>query len=197
MIDEDKVKKCYCCKQYKKFEAFHKCIGTKYGLQNTCKKCRWLNSKSKKNKISTIYKSQKQNSVRRKHEPPDYSKRELTVWCMQQTLFHVLHKEWEHSGYKKELAPSCDRIDDYKSYTLNNLQLTTWGENNKKANNDRKDGINNKGSKAVIQIKDTILIATYYSIRQASITTGINHGNIAACCRGVKPIAGSFSWKFK
>ena len=42
------------------------------------------------------------------------------------------------------LAPSIDRKDDYKPYTFDNIQLTTWQQNKAKGHEDCKNGINNK-----------------------------------------------------
>jgi hypothetical protein len=46
--------------------------------------------------------------------------------------FYELYNNWIDSGYKKSDKPSVDRIDDYKGYSFDNIQLMTWKENNKK-----------------------------------------------------------------
>ena len=43
---------------------------------------------------------------------------------------------------------------------------------------------------------DGVLVETYRSAREATRVTGINHGNICACARGIKRHAGGYVWKF-
>ena len=47
--------------------------------------------------------------------------------------------------------------------------------------------------------KEVLCVETetvYYSAHEASRQTGINRGNICACCRGKVPKAGGFHWKY-
>ena len=88
--------------------------------------------------ISRIYYSQKGSSKRREHNPPTYSKEQLHVWMTSQVNFNNLYINWVASGYKKDLVPSVDRLDDYKGYSFDNIQLMTWRENLDKYNNRNK-----------------------------------------------------------
>lgn len=54
----------------------------------------------------------------------------------------------------------------------------------------------NHRSKAVAQIKDGITIAIYDSALEATRQTGVNQGNLSACCRGERTSAGGFLWKY-
>ncbi len=51
------------------------------------------------------------------------------MWALKQNKFHKLYKRWKNSGYKTEIAPSFDRLDDNKGYALKRLQIVTWKEN--------------------------------------------------------------------
>lgn len=53
-------------------------------------------------------------------------------------------------------------------------------------------------SKRILQINPAtlVVVARYKSVRDASRTTGINHGNICTCARNEKDCAGGFVWKF-
>ena len=99
--------------------------------------------------------------------------------------------------YKKNLRPSIDRLDDYKTYTLNNIRITTWEENNKKGRFDRKNGINNKVNKAVAKLNDNNeIIEIYHSLRELERIKGFNHSYIAKCCRGEYKKAYGFKWSY-
>jgi hypothetical protein len=109
-------------------------------------------------------------------------------------MFHYLYDNWAKSGYKKELSPSFDRLDDYKSYTFDNIQIMTWAENRKKYNSDVLNGVNNKRSVSVVQMNmNGTFVAEHYSIHQAGRKTGVEYRNIhRACIRSSS--AGGFRW---
>ncbi len=147
--------------------------------------------------IAVIYGCQRTHSKYRNDPMPDYSLLELRDWIFSQPTFNKLYENWMLSGYEKMTKPSCDRLDDYQPYTLNNLQLITWAENKRKGELDRKNGINNKQNKAVIQMSlDGEFIAEYYSGRQAQRKTGISQSNIGKCCRGSYKSANGYYWIF-
>jgi len=52
-------------------------------------------------------------------------------------------------------------------------------------------------SKPVLQIKDGIVIAEFYSAGEAERKTGVFHSGISACCRGEIKSSGGFQWKYK
>lgn len=147
--------------------------------------------------ISKIYNHQKQTCEERNYTI-DYTFKELKEWVLKQAYFYELYDNWEKSNYKTNLSPSCDRIDDYKGYFLNNLRLTTWIKNKRRYYNDVKNGINRKLLKSTIQFnKDGSKIKEYYSIAQAERETKIAAQSIGAACKGKLYTAGGFIWKYK
>lgn len=52
-------------------------------------------------------------------------------------------------------------------------------------------------SKSVLQIKNNLIIAEFFSVSDASRKTKINPSNIVSCCRGRKQTAGGYNWKYK
>jgi hypothetical protein len=130
-------------------------------------------------------------------QAPSYSKSEFKKWILNTPNFKNLYDNWSTSGYLKELIPSVDRLDDYKPYTFDNIQLITWGENRKKSNLDRREGRNNKRSRGVRQFtKEGILIASYYSMAHAANETGVHKGFIWRGCRGKNTHGGGFIWRY-
>ena len=65
---------------------------------------------------------------------PPFSKDEFKEWINSnyKCKLEKMLNDYKESNYKKDLCPSIDRIDDYKSYTFDNMQLITWEENNDK-----------------------------------------------------------------
>lgn len=60
----------------------------------------------------------------------------------------------------------------------------------------RRNNMNNKKSKQVMQIKDGKVIATYPSINEAARKLNCGSGNIVRCCKGEKKIAYGYQWKY-
>jgi len=198
---ENQKKVCRVCKKLKTIDEFYRNRSRYDGRQSECKKCDEKRKsgyyRTKNGLITRIYNSQCLSSIRRGHILPSYSKQELKEWTLNQLIFHILYDNWENSGYEKMLIPSFDRINDYLGYSLDNIQITTWKENFDKGHLDKKNGINNKNSKAVISThKITGEQTEYYSAMQASRETNIAQASISRCCLDKVKTAGGFYWRF-
>jgi hypothetical protein len=127
-----------------------------------------------------------------------YTRHEFIDWCMSQKKFHVLYDNWKRLDYQKNYRPSGDRKDDYLGYTLSNLQLVTWKENNSNGHKDRKHGMNNKVSKAVLQYElDGTFVKEYHSGREAARNNKASSAGISQCCKGITKKSGGYIWKYK
>jgi len=154
--------------------------------------------RTKKGLVNSMYGGQRTRSRAKKYPLPPYSNDELKDWLFSQPLFHKLYDNWVESGFQRELAPSLDRRNDYKPYTFDNIRLTTWRENKAKGESDRRNGINNKVNKAVLQFtRDGELVAEFHSTKEAQRQTGIHYTNIGYTCKGKRKTAGGFIWKYK
>ena len=152
---------------------------------------------TKKGLISVIYSAQITHSKRRNHNLPTYTKLELTEWIYSQIHFNRLFNIWVNSGYKTELKPSIDRIDDYKGYSLDNIALTIWKKNKEKGHFDIKNGINTKTSRSVLQYdKEQNLVKEWHSMMEAE-RSGYDSGHIAKCCKNQRKTHGGYIWKYK
>lgn len=130
---QDQIAKlCYFCKQRKNKNEFYKHKGRNDGLSTMCKKCYVVKSNSSTGIIRKIYKEQVRSSRKRKHSVPDYDKKWLTDWLLSKGEYKNIYSRWIESDMKSDLKPSVDRINPLKPYTKDNIQLMTWGENNKK-----------------------------------------------------------------
>ena len=197
-------RKCGKCQEVKSLELFPKNKLKHLGRGHYCKQCSneviILYSRTERGLISQVYNGQRSSSRYRGHDMPTYSKVELSQWIRKQKLFTQLFKNWHNSNYNKDYKPSIDRKDDYKPYTLDNIKLMTWKQNQDKLSQDKKNGKHNKQSKAVLQFNlDGTLIKEHYSIAQASRDLNINPKNIIYCCQQ-KPkykTAKGFIWRYK
>ena len=114
-------------------------------------------------------------------------------WLLKQKLFHDLYSEWVLSNYDKLLKPSCDRLDEKKPYSFNNIELKTYGENLKEAYKIACSGERNGVSVSQFTL-DGILVKKYRSIAIANRETGIN--NIFAVCSYRRNKAGGYIWRY-
>ena len=200
------MKKCLRCEIAFDTDLFHSRID-KRGIsptiryQSVCKECNKLVCKerrhSTKGLITDIYSGQKLSAKVRKMHQPAYSREDLEQWLTNQPNFKHLLAEWIKSNYDRWRKPSCDRKDDYKSYTLDNIQLMTWKENATKYCSDSFNGINNKQARPVRQLTlDNKEIAVFHSIQFASRETGCAAGNLLRCCQGVYETSKGFKWEY-
>lgn len=135
-----------------------------------------------------------------------FSKEEFVKWldskyCVE---FDKLFSEWVNSGFLKNKVPSIDRIDDYQSYTFENMQLLTWEENDLKGRLSEKNKKQMREmtkkifSKPVIQINidDGSIVNSFPSAREAGRCLSIDASGISACCRGELKYSKGFVWRY-
>jgi len=199
-MSDEKV--CSECKVKKSIEEFSKNRSRPDGIRTTCKKCdstRIFNYR--RTKVGLITKMMHSMQGRKARNPgfePNFSRKELLEWALSQEVYHTLYEDYVNSNYDSNKKPSIDRIDDYKGYTFDNIQLMTWEENFKKSREDMKSGKNNKTGKPIIQLSlEGLVIAEHFSIKSAGRKLGVNHKGISECCNNRQKTAGGFKWKFK
>lgn len=195
------MKTCKRCEKSKKLTEYSKALSNKDRLNTRCKKCiaelTMIYFRSLYGKITAIYNNQKSLSIQRKHAPPSYTKKELEHW-MNQNGYKVLWETWKNSKYKPELSPSVDRLNDLFPYTLNNIRLVTWKENNNKNHKERfschKITQQNKKINQLTISGD--FIASFASIAFAARTLNICRTNINNVCLKKHHTAGGFKWEY-
>ena len=151
--------------------------------------------------FARVYQNQRQSSRRRKHPMPDYTLNELIEWLKLQPNLTALWQGYQFSNHHRNFAPSLDRLDDSKPYTLNNLRLITAHENIKKAAKHMREGLLNHGetrAKPIQQLTlDGQLVATYQSSHEAGELTGFRSGNLRSCATGALKTAYGYLWRYK
>jgi hypothetical protein len=175
------MKMCFKCKKEKPFSEFYIHKKMKDGHLGKCKECIIEYNKNyptkchltEKGVIRIIYKTQKRNCKIRKMNQPTYSKYELKEW-LYNNGFKKLFDNWVNSNYQKKLKPSVDRIDDFKSYSFDNIQLGTWQDNHNHQVKDILNGVNKSGArcKPILQFYKNNLIARYVSYNSAKRVVG-------------------------
>ena len=134
------------------------------------------------------YQGMKARAKKRKMNPPTFTKTELISWVLNQPNFNQLWKNWEESNYNTLLSPSINRLDNSKSYSFDNIELITWGENYKKGSEYIK--------KPVIQLSlNNEYINTFDSAIDVNFINSVT--NICRCCNGKQKTSGGYKWMFK
>lgn len=163
------MKTCSHCKEEKPLEEFNNQTTGKQGKREECRECVRRYSRSKHGVAIGIYADQKESCIARGYSPPTYSVQELEHWLVEQPLFHDLYDIWVASSFDSKQRPSVDRINDYVSYRLDNIQLLTWQANNQKNYESRMTGKNNKQSLAVDMLDmDGNFLERFYSVSEAA-----------------------------
>jgi hypothetical protein len=167
-----------------------------------CKKCGKLLCKERRQTIrgmfTDIYNGQLNSSKLRKHTLPNYSQQELQIWMMNQSTYQILVDNWIKSNFARWYKPSCDRLDNSKPYSLDNLRLVTAGENSDTYKSDLKAGLELPTSLRKVNQYDLnqVFVTTYNSINAAARATGASPANIVNCCKGVYKTSKGFIWRY-
>ena len=162
------MKICSICQQQLALTSFDIQSTGKLGRRADCKDCRRRFIQTERGVIKSLYGNQKAKSAKRGHPTPAYTEEQLYQWAIAQPNFRALYDAWVLSGHTSDLKPSVDRLDDYQPYTLSNIQLVTWGENNQRFKEDMFAGINTKRCISVDQYTlGGAFIQRFYSYKAA------------------------------
>lgn len=163
------MKTCSQCQISLPLECFAIQSTGKQGRRADCKSCVKRFIQSPKGLVKAIFGNQKSKSKKRGHPAPAYTEEQLFSWFWAQPNAQSLYDLWIISNYQTDLKPSVDRIDDYKPYTLGNIQLTTVKKNIQRYYTDAVNGSNMKSATPVAQYTlDGVFITYYHSYSAAA-----------------------------
>lgn len=170
-------KNCKLEKDLKEFSVHAACI---QGVRPECKTCYNIKAKSDIIKyVKKIYNTQKVSSIKRNHPPPDYSLDELTEWVKSQDSLENIWSRYQESNHTRRLAPSLDRLDCNLPYTLGNLELVTWEENDRRGSEHTKSGVKLTQHKAINAFYlDGSFYKSFVSLHEAAREVGGTPTNI-------------------
>ena len=201
-------KQCTNCLEIKRLDKFGLNKKMNDGRASWCRDCsNQLSkdvSKTKVGVINTIYHSQVNNSKRRGHKLPTYSRIDLKDWCFSQKIFHELYDNWVKSNYQKDFKPSVDRKNDYLPYFFENIQLMTWKENKDKQSecfrNKTLDnsGFFNGGHKSVEAYDDEeTFVIKFISISEAMRYFSLkSRAGIIRSCKNKQYKSANLNWRY-
>lgn len=170
------MKTCIDCNETKALSEFVPKASYAGGYEHRCRVCRSIkyNKSTPELLAKKLFNTQTLNSVKRGHGAPSYTLEAFTTWLKSHSKFAQLFSDWQVSGYKKDLAPSVDRVDNSLGYDFNNLDLMTWGENRALGAKSKLDGDLNSGHKPVAAYnKDGSLYMEFISVAAALRHLGI------------------------
>lgn len=177
---------CRDCHQSLPIAHYAKNKGSRGGRLSYCNTCRKIKLKTDPYQVfRKIYLTQQKSSKKRGHHPPAYSFEELVQWAEEQPLLTEIWETYQASGHDKDLVPSVDRKNDKKGYTLDNIRLTTWAENNDKANAHKREGLLGKSRPVYAYHKDGTFYKKYVSSAEAARDTGAHPSDILEVANGV------------
>ena len=134
-----------------------------------------------------------------------FTRNQFNDWILSNYKEKILSllQNYKDSNYNKNLCPSIDRIDDYRDYTFDNMQLLTWEENNDKGRASKKNKeqcgtmAKNYWSKPILQYDSNMnFIAKFASTREAGRILGYDNSGIARACRLHKLYKG-YRWEYE
>ena len=187
----------------------------------TCRKSeyRWNNGKGYKNQILFYRSIQKYGWNNFKHEILYSGLNEISAKMIEEDLIYYykkLNKSYNNTdgGEGAKGRVPWNKGKHLSEETRNKMSESRKGktfkphseETRKKISDakkghiseDHKNKLIESRSKQVLQyFPNGTLFATYNSMKEAEICTGIYNGSISKCCREKQKTAGGFIWKFK
>ena len=117
-----------------------------------------------------------------------------------------LDNNWVNSGYKRDMKPSIDRLDNSRGYSFDNIRLVTFRENYMTYHDDVTENryVSKKGSgrfesRAIVKItKHGEVVGRYRSVADALREHGksSNNARISAVLTGSRKYYLSHIWKY-
>jgi len=154
---------------------------------------------------ASLYNGMQTRSRRRGHSLL-LSSREFQLWAKEQVDFVANCEKWFASGRQaySKLKPSCNRLNDDKPYTFDNMEMITWGEHLNYTSSSRLDGTGkNNGLIPVMVMKHGLDVYEAFSVADAIrwIKPDANVGSVGLkvtrICKGIGPNRSLYGHTFR
>ena len=173
------MKVCSVCHINKPLSEFKKQKTGALGHRADCNECVKRFVRSETGLINQMYSGMKARTKRKGFTPINFSKDEFIDFLNSSTPIADLYDTWVKSGYETDLKPSVDRLDDYKGYSLDNIQVVTKKQNTAKYYKDVVEGKNTKSTVSVLQYTlDDQFVKEHHSLSEAARSVGTTPTNI-------------------
>lgn len=155
-----------------------------------------------KNWLTKTYGRMKRDNKIKFNTDLPFSKLQFSEWILSKNIFELLN-DYRNNDFDKNFNPSINRLDDYKGYFFENMELITWKENNEKGRNSLKNKkqcskmAKQRWSKKVIQkdLKGNI-INIFNSTHDVNRILGFDSSLIARACR-LNKISKGYRWEYE
>jgi len=155
--------------------------------------------RQKKHYIAKQYRNIKMRHRSHMLEEYPHTLEEYREYVGSSKAFNYLFKKWEMSDYKKNLAPSPNRIDEDAGYEFNNIEFMTFEMNMTKQKDLQKKGLGSSAhrNKEVLQYtKDNKFVKKHISISNAAREIDGNATGIQAVLAGRYNTYYGYIWKY-
>jgi len=146
--------------------------------------------KTPKGLLTNIYQRIKNRCLKYEYSL-DFTLKDIHILFLNDKKFIKLFKFWEKNGYKYYDVPTIDRIDAYKGYEKNNIQILSWLENRKKGD---KECAIKKWKPIIMTDMDGNKIKRFESIKRCANETGLNYSLIILVCQGKRNHTGGYKF---
>ena len=108
-------------------------------------------------------------------------------------IFREMLQAYLASGKNLSLAPSIDRIDNNKGYSLDNIRWVTQGENSRKGAKYESSGHMKKIKQLTSDLK---IVRVWGSAKEVYLTLGYDRGSLCCCLKGRSKTSYGYKWQY-
>ncbi len=150
--------------------------------------------KTPKGVLTNLYSKMKERNIKRGFGELPFSLKELQERFLGDDNYIKQFNIWVQNSYKKEYKPSFDRINPNRGYTIDNMQILSWGENRKKA--DWEKSFLYTTPVVMCDINENI-VRIFESTKEACTMTGFPQSTITMCCQGKLRSVKGYIFKYR
>ena len=154
----------------------------------------------------TLYNGMQTRSRIRGHDLK-FTAREFQLWCKEQPDYLENCDKWFEDGRQaySKLKPSCNRRNDSKPYSFDNMEMITWGEHLKYTSSSRLVGIGKNNGLIPVMVIDSSGMEVYEATSASDAVRWIKpeanaravSNKVIKICKGLGPNKSLYGYTFK